>query len=164
MTICGFVKKRTRASPGIVAHLTSASQRWFRAVRHEPIRLQTYDQILSTGKAFVGLSSGPPHGGQTRLSPHRQPVLSRQRQNRWSRISDRKDAPNRSSPMYTYTDLMCMNYICIVCRCIRHHCCFLSRHSAPNLMEMNRVTNSGSRLRMPMWESLDNSARSPRPS
>ena len=41
--------------------------------------------------------------------------------------------------MYTYTDLMCMNYICIVCRCIRHHRCFLSRHSAPNLMEMNRI-------------------------
>ena len=66
--------------------------------------------------------------------------------------------------MYTYTDLMCMNYICIVCRCIRHHYCFLSRHSAPTLTEMNKITNSGSRLRMSLWESLDDSARSPRSS
>ncbi|HEX4968330.1 MAG TPA: hypothetical protein VFV44_07415, partial [Nitrospiraceae bacterium] len=55
-------EKGTHARLAIVAHLTSASQRWFGAVRYERIRLQTHDQTLSTGNTFDGLSSGPPHG------------------------------------------------------------------------------------------------------
>jgi hypothetical protein len=66
--------------------------------------------------------------------------------------------------MYTYVNLMCMNYIGVACLSIRRHQCFLLRHSAPNLMEMNRTTNSGSRIRMPTWENFDDSARNARPS
>jgi len=106
-------EKRTRARPGIFAHLTLASQRWFDAVRHERIQLQTHDRIQSTEKALVELSSGPPHRGETDYLP-----TGNQSSNVSRRAIGHEHPAERcvpsSFPMYTYNNLVCINYLCIM--------------------------------------------------